>query len=229
MLKVDHSFYLISLLQSRGGKLAFEFKTREEAEKALEKIEEDLITGKISEEEYKKQKRRIKAYISLLEIEDLLIEGKITEEEYKKKKAEYEAIISGEVVEEKEAPLAKEIKEIVSKIKEVKEKREKLRDLLINKEISEVTFNKLDAEYEEKEKELTSKLAKKKEELNERISEIEKELEKVRLQQEELRARLALEEISGSEYDAKKSALESKEKALSSEMVSLKEALELLE
>ncbi|HIE23826.1 MAG TPA: hypothetical protein EYP68_06320 [Candidatus Korarchaeota archaeon] len=209
--------------------MSFEFKTIKEAEKALEKVEEDLIMGKISEEEYKNQKRRIKACISLLELEDLLIEGKITEDEYKQKKKEYEAIISGEIVEKEVAPLAKEVKEIVSKIKEVKKKREKLRDLLVNKEISEKTFNKLDLEYEEKEKNLTNELSEKKEELESRISEIEKELEKVRLQLEELRARLALEEISGSEYDAKKSTLEKKEKSLSSEMISLKEALELLE
>jgi len=209
--------------------LTFEFKTIKEAEEALERVEEDLIMGKISEEEYKNQKRKIKAYISLLELEDMLIEGKITEDEYKQKKAEYQAIISGEaVVEEEAAPLAKEVRKIVSKIKEVKGKREKLRDLLVNKEISEKTFNKLDSEYEEKEKSLTSELAEKKEELESRISEIEEELEKVRLQLEELRARLALEEISGSEYDSKKLDLEEKEKRLSNEMISLKEALELL-
>ncbi len=142
---------------------------------------------------------------------------------------EYQAIISGSaVVAEEAVPLAKEIMKIVSKIKEVKGKREKLRDLLVNKEISEKTFNKLDSEYEEKEKSLTSELAKKKEELESRMSEIEEELEKVRLKLEELRARLALEEISGSEYDSKKSDLEKKEKRLSNEMISLKEALELL-
>jgi len=211
--------------------LTFEFKTVKEAEKALEKVEEDLIMGRISEEEYKNQKRKIKAYISLLELDDMLIEGKITEEEYKKKKAEYQAIISGEAAVEEEvevAPLAEEVMKIVTKIREVKEKRDKLRDLLVNKEISEKTFNKLDLEYEEKEKNLTTELSEKKEEVERRISEIEGELEKVRLQLEELRARLALEEISGSEYDSRKSELEKKEKRLSSEMMSLKEALELL-
>ena len=211
--------------------MTFEFKTVKEAEKALEKVEEDLIMGRISEEEYKNQKRKIKAYISLLELDDMLIEGKITEEEYKKKKAEYQAIISGEAAVEEEvevAPLAEEVMKIVTKIREVKEKRDKLRDLLVNKEISEKTFNKLDLEYEEKEKNLTTELSEKKEEVERRISEIEGELEKVRLQLEELRARLALEEISGSEYDSRKSELEKKEKRLSSEMMSLKEALELL-
>ncbi len=223
-------FIYFLYLQLGDDALTFEFKTIKEAEKALERIEEDLIMGKINEEDYKNQKRKIKAYISLLELEDLLIEGKITEEEYKQKKAEYQAIISGEaVVEEAMAPLAKEIKDVVSKIKEIKSKREKLRDLLMNKEISEKTFNKIDSEYEEKEKDLTSELSEKKEELEERISEIEEELEKVRLQLEELRARLALEEISGSEYDAKKSDLEKKERELSNEMISLKDALELLE
>ncbi len=210
--------------------LTFEFKTIKEAEEALKKVEEDLIAGKITEEEYKNQKRKIEACISLLELEDMLIEGKITEDEYKQKRAEYQAIISGEVVPEEEiAPLAQEVREIVSKIKEIKGKREKLRDLLVNKEISEKTFNKLDSEYEEKEKDLTSKLSEKKEDLESRISEIEEELEEVRLQLEELRARLALEEISSSEYDAKRRFLEKREKTLSSEIISLKGALELLE
>ncbi len=58
---------------------------------------------------------------------------------------------------------------------------------------------------------------------------MENKIEEVKLEFEEIKARLILEEISDSEFEARKSALERRNKSLSNELKLLKEALDLLE
>lgn len=174
-----------------------EFKSKEEAKRALDQLDEELIEGKISEEEY----RRAKA--SLLG------------------KAEPVEAVSPEGVSE----VARKISQMASKLSEIREKREKLRDLLISKEISEATFQKLDSEYEEKEKSLELKVKELEEESRERLKEIEQKLEEIKLMREEMKARHLLGEIPKSEYESKDGELASQAERLEAERESISSAL----
>jgi len=203
------------------------FATKEEAEAALEKLEEDLLEGRISEAEYKAKKEEITCQIKLLELEEKLIEGQISEEEYKREKAR----LLGEappVPKEAVPEEAQKISTIARKLKEIREKREKLRELLLSKEISERTFQKIDAEYEEKEDILVNELRKLEEAAKERLKAIEERIEELKLQQEELKARFALEEITKAEYESKTQALEAELNKLASEREELENAIDLL-
>ena len=207
------------------------FASKEEAEAALEKLEEDLLEGRISEAEYKAKKEEINRQIKLLELEEKLIEGQISEEEYKREKARLlgEAPPAPEEAVEAIPEEVQKIFTIAKKLKDVREKREKLRELLLSKEISEPTFQKLDAEYEEKESVLIDQLKKLEETAKERLETIEKRLEGLKLEQEELKARFVLEEISKAEYDSKVGTIETEVKRLTSEKEEIERAIKLLE
>ncbi len=205
-----------------------EFKTREEAKAALDRLDEELIEGKITEEEYRAKKAAIERQIELMDLEDMLIEGKITEEEYRKAKASLLGEAQPSPLGPEEASeVAQKISQIASKLAEVREKREKLRDLLISKEISEPTFQKLDSEYEEKENSLELKIKELEEEARNRLKEIEQKLEEIKLMREETKARHLLGEVSDGEFRRRDVELARQAERLSKERDSISSALKL--
>ncbi len=210
-----------------------EFKTREEAKAALDRLDEELLEGKITEEEYRARKAEIERQIELMDLEDMLIEGKITEEEYKKAKASLlgeakPAAPPGELIPSAEvSEVAQKISQIASKLAEVKEKREKLRELLISKEISEPTFQKLDSEYEEKENSLELRIKELEAEAKSRLKEIEQKLEEIKLMREEIKARHLLGETPEAEFAKRDRELEAQAERLKAEQERISSALEL--
>ncbi len=197
----------------------------------LEKqIDMDLTLGKITEEEWKRKMGIIK---SIKKLDEDLIYGRITEAEYKNKR---EALISqlqpptaAPTYQPKPEtppppPLYTNIQKIVSELEIVKSKRRKLSDLLLNKEISEKTFNKIDNELESEEKKLEEKLKSLKSEIEERIEKLSSELEELKLQLEEALARWRIGDITEDEYNRKKSELEARKNTVENELETLKKA-----
>ena len=199
-------------------------------EKIEKKIEDDLLSGRITEGEYKARKD---ALMKLRKAEEDLIFGRITEEEYKRIKLTYLPIIEGRAGTEVPPPpptfqkpsIVDEALDLMSKRRKVLEKKSKLKDLLLNKEISEKTFNKIDLELSKEEEEINQRLQEIKHEILLKIKEIEKDLTKAKEEKEEIYARYKIGEVPELEYQAKSSELQTKIDSLEESLKALKQAV----
>ncbi len=175
-------------------------------------LEKQLIEGKITEEEYKRKKQLLE---KLDQLERDLIDRRITEQQYMKEKEAIEAqLLEKPQIISQYANLMKQRKELLNK-------KEKLRELLLNKEIREETFNKLDGEIDEKIASVDKQLKAMKKEIEERKRFLKEKINKVELELDELHARWRLQELTDTEYREKRQPLEY-------ELNKLKEELEIL-